>query len=73
MDGPRLLTLRRTLKSLGRKVVNNPNNIHLRKTFIKVRNDYNRLRKKKRKEYIKRISTQLEETRNNNPKQSYYR
>ena len=62
------LTLRQTLKSLGRKVLNNPNNIHLRKTFIKVRNDYNRLRKKKRKEYIKRISTQLEETRNNNPK-----
>ena len=61
-------SLRRSLKSLGRKVLNNPNNIGLRKTFIKVRNDYNRLRKKKRSEYVKKISNQLEDTRNKNPK-----
>ena len=61
-------SLRRSLKSLGRKVLNNPNNINLRKTFIKVRNDYNKLRKKKRAEYIKKITSQLEDTRNNNPK-----
>ena len=48
--------------------MNNPNNIDLRKTFIKVRNDYNRLRKKKRSEYVKKISNQLEDTRNKNPK-----
>ena len=46
----------------------NSNNIDLRKTFIKVRNDYNKLRKKKRAEYIKKISTQLEDTRNTNSK-----
>ena len=56
-------TLRRTLKSLVRKVINNPNNNDLRKTFIKDRNDYNKLRKKKQVEYIKKISTQLEDIR----------
>ena len=60
--------LRRSLKSLGRKVLNNPNNIDLRKTCIKVGNVYNKLRKKKLSEYVKNILNQLEDTRNNNPK-----
>ena len=33
-----------------------------------MKNDYNKLRKKKRAEYIKKITSQLEDTRNNNPK-----
>ena len=44
----------------------NQNSIDLRKTFIKVRNDCNKRRKKKRVEYIKKMSTQLEDTRNTN-------
>ena len=64
-------SLRCSLKSLGRKVMKNPNNIDLGKTFIKVRNDYKKLRKKatcrihKKK---KNMSTQLEDTCNTNPK-----
>lgn len=60
--------LRRHLRCLGRKLLNDPDNISLRQTFIKVRNDYNKLRKKKRKECIKILTTQHEDTHDTNPK-----
>lgn len=62
------MTMKRELRSLGKKLQKNPNNAYLRESFFKLQKEYKRTVKFKMKSFTKSMIDQLDSLHDNDPK-----